>query len=461
MANREPDIENLKKKPQNRSASSAREAALELLHKLFQNPEEGTPLPVMLARATKVAGLGQRDAALLSELVFGVLRRHALLDSLLDRFLKKPGALSAQVRLLLRLGVYELLFMDGIPARATVSELVALARRRFGQGMGGLVNGVLRSADREAASLCESLGQASPAVASSIPAWLMGMWSKQYGQAAAESFALKALGQAAPCWRVNMAREGAAELREQWLARGYALVGRCGFSSYGLDRGREGAAEEQQELAALEEQGAITRQGISSQLVSEFVADWILRDERLAQLELWDACCGRGGKTAGLLEKGVRVALASDPAQFRLDELKTSVHRLGVAEPKLICAPEQDVPASFPLILLDVPCSGTGTLGRAPELRLRLTPDKLNEAEKLQASILEDAWAKLQPGGVLFYATCALNRKENEKQIGKFFASHGKENGGDATLCEQRLFLPELPGHDALFLAVLSKEQEK
>ena len=216
-----------------------------------------------------------------------------------------------------------------------------------------------------------------------------------------------------------------------------------------------------EELAALEEQGAITRQGISSQLVSEFVADWILRDERLAQLELWDACCGRGGKTAGLLEKGVRVALASDPAQFRLDELKTSVHRLGLAEPKLICAPEQDVPASFPLILLDVPCSGTGTLGRAPELRLRLTPDKLNEAEKLQASILEDAWAKLQPGGVLFYATCALNRKENEKQIGKFLANHGKENGGDATLCEQRLFLPELPGHDALFLAVLSKEQEK
>lgn len=458
MANRESDIENLKKKPQNRSASSAREVALELLHKLFQNPEEGTPLPVMLVRAVKSAGLGQRDAALLSELAFGVLRRHALLDSLLDRFLKKPGALSAQVRMLLRLGFYELLFMDGIPARATVNELVALARRRFGQGLGGLVNGVLRSADRDAASLRESVCVASPVVAASIPEWLMNMWAKQYGQTEAEGFALNTLEQAAPCWRVNMAREGAGELRERWLARGYAPVGQCGFTSYGLERGREGAAEEQQELAELEAQGALTRQGISSQLVSEFVADWILRDESLAQLELWDACCGRGGKTAGLLEKGVRVALASDPAQFRLDELKNSVQRLGLPEPQLICAPEQDVPASFPLILLDVPCSGTGTLGRAAELRLRLTPDKLNEAERLQASILENAWSKLLPGGVLFYATCALNRKENEKQIAKFLAVHGKENGGDAILCVQRLFLPELPGHDALFLAVLTKE---
>ena len=110
--------------------------------------------------------------------------------------------------------------------------------------------------------------------------------------------------------------------------------------------------------------------------------------------------------------------------------------------------------ASYPLILIDVPCSGTGTLGRVPELRLRLTPERLNEAERLQASILEDAWGKLQPGGLLFYATCALNRKENEGRMEKFLKANAT-----ARLCEQRLFLPELPGHDALFLAVLKKEQ--
>ena len=182
MPNREPSIEKIKKTPQKRRAKTAREAALDVLHTLFQEPDDGTPLPVVLSRAVQSAGLDARDAALLSELTFGVLRRHALLDVLLDSFLKKPGALSAQVRMLLRLGMYELLFMDGIPARATVSELAGLARRRFGQGVGGLVNGVLRSADREAERLHAKLGEADPALASSVSAWLMNLWEKQYGQ---------------------------------------------------------------------------------------------------------------------------------------------------------------------------------------------------------------------------------------------------------------------------------------
>jgi 16S rRNA (cytosine967-C5)-methyltransferase len=246
-------------------------------------------------------------------------------------------------------------------------------------------------------------------------------------------------------------------LREEWLARGYAPAGEDGFTSFGLERAREGASSEQAALEQLEEQGALSRQGISSQLVAEHIARLIRNSETLAQSELWDACCGRGGKSTALLEKGVRVTLASDPAQFRVDELLASVRRLGLPEPKVVCAPEQDVHAAYPLILLDVPCSGTGTLGRVPELRIRLTPEKLNEAERLQAEILEDAWECLLPGGMLFYVTCALNRKENEGRIAKFLAEHGAEHGGDASLVEQRLFLPSLPGHDALFLAVLNK----
>lgn len=454
MPNREPDIEKAKKKHQNRGVKNTREAALELLHALFQHPEEGTPLPVMLAKVVQSCGFDGRDSALLSELTFGVLRRHILLDSLLDGFLKKPGALSAQVRMLLRIGLYELLFMDGIPARATVSELVEIARRRFGQGLGGLVNGVLRSADRELETLRSKANKADTFEAASIPPWLTAMWKAHYGEEKACTLAENTLSQAAPCWRVNWAREGAEELRRTWLERGYAAVGQHGFTSFGLSRDRNSAAGEQRELAELEAKGFLTRQGISSQLVSEFIANWIARDEKLASAELWDACCGRGGKSTALLEKGVRVTLASDPAQFRLDDFLAAVERLGIPAPQAVCAPEQDVQASYPIILIDVPCSGTGTLGRVPELRLRLTPERLNEAERLQASILEDAWGKLQPGGLLFYATCALNRKENEGRIEKFLKANDS-----ARLCEQRLFLPELPGHDALFLAVLRKEQ--
>lgn len=456
MPNRDHEVKNVKKTPQKGSADDVREAALKLLHRLFQDPEEGTPLAVMLARSVQTSGLSERDAALLSELVFGVLRRSALLDALLSGFLKKPAALSSQVRTILRIGALELLFMDGIPPRATVHELAGLARRRFGQGMGGLVNAVLRSVDRERDRLMERVSKAEPFELASIPAWLSTMWTAQFGPEAA-GFSLNTLAHAAPCWRVNRAKEGADALRNEWLERGYAPVGNDGFTSFGLDRSRPGAKDEQDELRQLEEQGALTRQGTSSQLVAEFIAGWLARDQRLSGGELWDACCGRGGKSTALLEKGVNVALSSDPAPFRVEELKKAVQRLGLKEPRIVCAPEQEVEASFPLILLDVPCTGTGTLGRVPELRLRLSPEKLREAEKLQRAILENAWTKLQPGGVLFYVTCALNKRENEEQIASFLASRSDNAASDATLVEQRLFLPELPGHDALFLTILKK----
>lgn len=453
MPNHDPVVKKTKKTPQNSAVQDVREAALKLLQQLFQNPEEGTPLAVLLARSVQSAGLSERDAALLSELVFGVLRRSALLDALLAAFLKKPAALSSQVRTILRIGALELLFMDGIPARATVHELAGLARRRFGQGMGGLVNAVLRSIDRERDSLMERVSMAEPAVLASIPAWLIAMWTEQFGPEAAAEFSRNTLAHAAPCWRVNRTKEGAEALRSEWLERGYAPVGHDGFTSFGLDKSRPGAKDEQDSLRQLEEQGALTRQGCSSQLVAEHIAGWLARDARLAGAELWDACCGRGGKSTALLEKGVKVALSSDPAPFRVEELKNAVRRLGLKEPRIVCAPEQEVEASFPLILLDVPCSGTGTLGRVPELRLRLSPEKLREAEKLQKAILENAWSKLQPGGVLFYVTCALNKRENEEHVADFLRS----SGADAGVAEQRLFLPELPGHDALFLAILKK----
>ena len=457
MPERDPTLGKNKKKPQNRGAGNVREAAFTLLHRLFQHPEEGTPLPVMLSRCAQENALDGRDAALLTELTCGVLRRAALLDYLLAAYLKKPSALSAQIRMLLRLGMYELLFVDGIPARATVSELVGLARRKFGQGLGGLVNGVLRSADREAATLRERMSAAPAWLTASIPGWMMEMWQEQYGAETAADFALNTLEQAAPCWRVNMAKEGADNLREAWLERGYQPVGRCGFSASGLDKARTSAKEEKAELEELEARGFLTRQGISSQLVVEHVADWLIRQENLVHAPLWDACCGRGGKSTALLEKGVNVALSSDPSSFRVEELRAAAVRLGLPEHRVLCAPEQEIDETFPLILLDVPCSGTGTLGRAPELRIRLSLERLAEAERLQGDILEDAWGKLQPGGALFYVTCALNRRENEGRIEQFLTLHGYDKGGDARLEEQRLFLPQLPGHDALFFAILRK----
>ena len=454
-------VEKLKKTPQNPSVSGARKGALEVLNRLFRYPEDTTPLPVMLTRQARDAGLEARDASLCAELVYGVLRRHALLDAALAGFLKKPEALSAQVRMLLRLGAYEILFMDGIPARATVNELVNLARRRFGQGLGGLVNGVLRSVDRQAEGLRAALERKLLALesgaldaegmaeAAALPLWLTRMWAEQYGEREACVMAANTLKQPAPCWRANLKRAWGEMLVRHWQERGYAPVGQGGFSAQGLEKGR---AEEGELLASFEARGDLTRQGASSQLVTEYLASW-MAEAGLSDAPLWDGCCGRGGKTTALLEKGVRVELASEPAAFRLEELKASLLRLRLPWPQLRCAQAQQVEESFPLILLDVPCSGTGTLARNAELRLRLSPARIADIARVQADILAHAWRNLQPGGALFYVTCALNREENEGRIEAFL----QEQGRDGRLVEQRLFGPLFPGQDALFLAILRK----
>ncbi len=453
-------VEKIKKTPQNPSVSGARKGALEVLHQLFRHPEDTTPLPVLLTR--QAAGLEARDASLCAELTYGVLRRHALLDTALAGFLKKPEALSAQVRMLLRLGTYEILFMDGIPARATVNELVNLARRRFGQGLGGLVNGVLRSVDRQAEALragadrtllaleSGNLDAAGMAEATSLPLWLTKMWAEQYGEREACFMAANTLKHPAPCWRANLKKAWGEMLVRHWLERGYAPVGQGGFSAQGLEKGR---AEEGELLASFEARGDLTRQGASSQLVTEYLASW-MAEAGLTDTPLWDACCGRGGKTTALLEKGVRVELASEPAAFRLEELKAALLRLRLPWPQLRCAQAQRIEESFPLILLDVPCSGTGTLARNAELRLRLSPARIADIARVQADILVHAWRNLQPGGALFYVTCALNRDENEGRIEAFL----REQGRDGRLVEQRLFAPLFPGQDALFLAILRKK---
>ena len=448
-------VEKMKKMSQNASCRNVREAALDLLHHVFQHPEDGTPVPVLIAELSQ--SLKDRDVPMLSELVYGVLRRSALLDAVLRPYLRRPASLSPQVMMLLRLGAFEVLFLDSVPERATVNEMVSLVRRRFGQGIAGLINAVLRSLARDKDKVREDIAQdrqdlSSLAEEASLPSWLMLLWEKQYGMDKAMDFARNTRTSPSPCWRVNASRPGSSILLEKWVELGYRRLGKCGFTAYGLPKEREGGAGERVLLDSLEKKGAVTRQGYTSQRVIEDVIRWIRETPGAERLSLWDACCGRGGKTMALMEQGIKVSLASDPSSFRLEDLKKGVERLGLEKPQLICSPAQEVKGMFPLILLDVPCSGTGTLGRVPELRLRLNQKKLNEAVRTQRDIMEGVWPKLECGGMLFYATCALNKEENEYQIKGFLERHD-----DAECVEQKQYLPLLPGQDAMFLAVLRK----
>ena len=256
------------------------------------------------------------------------------------------------------------------------------------------------------------------------------------------------------CWRVNTAREGWRGLLEEWLSLGWERSGSHGFfSSFSMGIPHEMQGMLWQRLAALEMSGAISRQGSHSQIVAETIADRMRRFKD-GNAGLWDCCCGRGGKTAALAEQGVRICLASDPSHFRLEDLRRQFCRLGIPCPPVFHGTAQEISGMrFEAILVDAPCSGTGTLARNPELKYRLSPQMLCAASSLQKSILDSAWQNLLPGGLLFYATCSLEPSENELQVRRFAALHS-----GASVESLRTYLPCSPGQDSLFLSVLRKD---
>ena len=225
-----------------------------------------------------------------------------------------------------------------------------------------------------------------------------------------------------------------------------------------------------QYLKQWEQEGILTRQGIASQLLVKKVAAFIKANSAAGDTPtLWDACCGRGGKSSALMEMGLPVSLCSDPNEERLsyatqnlkrlqlweeDEKNNPVFRINSAQE--IAKELQDKNEQFSFILLDSPCSTSGTIARNPEVKNRITQQTLESTIKLQAELLETTWQCLKEKGYLIYVTCSLFSRENERQVNAFLESH------KALLVEQDYIVPHkidtaFTGHDSLFYAILQK----
>lgn len=463
--------------------SPARAAAFRILCRLHEKPDDQTPLPVLLEESGKT--LSSRDAALAAEIIYGVLRNEACLFAALRPFLPRPEGLPPRLRIILIMAALELTELNGIPARATLDQAVELARRKFGRGLSGLVNAVLRNACRAAAlvpsqnALTKSGGRnadqdADIALSGSLPLWLAKLWREQYGRETAQRLSLLSTLRPRPALRLNAARDETClkELRTVLAEAGAKFFSAGGCFLPPTDSSRfkgpcmPGETSEQPEpsqskglmafVADASRNGLASRQGFASQRLALRAAEKM----RMMNGPFWDACCGRGGKSCALRERGIAPLLCSDPSERRLAFLRTDVERLGLDRLEIVAGEAQSIAAAHPQafngILLDAPCSGTGTLARNPELRLRLTPQKLEAAARLQRELLDAVWPALRPGGLLAYATCAVNRAENEDQIDAFLA-----RAGDARLEEQELVLPassEEEGQDILFHAFIRKD---
>jgi 16S rRNA (cytosine967-C5)-methyltransferase len=365
------------------------------------------------------AGLGANvkpvDAALATELTLGVLRQRRLLDFLLERQLKKPAEkLDLPVALALRMGAYQLRFLEKIPARAAVNESVELVKRARKASAAPLVNAVLRRIAEDAKSPADRFLPPNVSAAERLgilhshPTWIVERWLSGLGES--RTIALLEANNRAP--RLSCALSDADRRDEIFRALEKAGLriqpGRLVKNAFAVSGGSPSQTEAFRA-------GQISIQDEASQAVPLLLG--VQPDDRVL-----DLCAAPGGKTPALVRaagsKGTVVA--ADLHAHRLRAMAAQFKRLGLTGVRLV-----DLDAAEPLpfrerfdrILLDAPCSGTGTLARHPEIRWRLRPEQLAEFHALQVRMLRNALPHLASGGRLVYSTCSIEPEENEAVV--------------------------------------------
>ena len=359
--------------------------------------------------------LEPRDAALATELVLGVLRRQNQLDFLIEYFSGRPASkLDLEVVLALRLGIYQMRRLDRVPAHAAISDSVELVKRAGKRSAAGLVNAVLRKVHRRPVAWPDRATELA------LPAWLLGRWERHYGRETAERMA-----RAAPVAPDTYVRVPPSTTPPQDLHLEATEIPGC-------FRVLEGRPE------------ALRIQDISSQAVVPLLKLW-------PGQTFLDVCAAPGNKTAQALESGVQ-AIACDRHWGRLSGMKWLGCPLVVADAAV------GLPFSrrFDRILVDVPCSGTGTLARNPEIKWRLKPTDLADLHARQIKLLRHALQRLAPGGRLVYSTCSLEPEENEAVVEELLGGTGIPG------CAVEQYWCRLPGRDrgdGFFAAVLTSDE--
>lgn len=360
----------------------------------------------------RVGRLDARDRRWTQELLWGMLRRRAWLDAVLaDRVRGGLARLDADVGDLLRLGAYQLLHMGSVPAYAAIAQTVELAKRRHGIGASKLVNAVLRRVDRERDALTPRT-PADPidalALAHSHPRWLVARWVARWGAERTERL-LVANNEEAPVIArpYGIVREQLETMLEEAGLRvdDVPLV---------RDSLRISGAASLTELGAFR-QGLFFMQDPGATLVTQYAA--VPTGHTVA-----DLCAAPGGKTLELT-RTAGLVLAADRSFTRLQRVLANVSRVEARHVLPLVADARQ-PAIRPVdaVLVDVPCTGTGTFRRHPDARWRLRVSDLAVMSALQRAILRAAATVVRPGGLLIYSTCSLEPEENDEQIESFLA---------------------------------------
>ena len=390
------------------------------------------------------------DRGLCHELVHGVVRWQGTLDWLIAR--KTAGRTQKEMlRILLRLGLYQMFWLDRIPNHAAVNETVELARQLGLGSQAGFVNAVLRGYGREreaTEALLAGLKTSDPALGYSHPAWLVERWQHRWGTAAVVQL-LTWNNTPPPTYaRVNLLRTTAEELGTRWVGEQVRFVPRR-YDWAGEDLVFE--LESHPPLATLPsfQAGLFYIQDPSTLLAVR------LLDPRPGE-SLLDLCAAPGGKTTFaaqlMLNQGRIVAQDNNPD--RLVRVRENCDRLGVkgvvTETASSLAQLQARTPKFDRVLLDAPCSNTGVMRRRVDLRWRIEAAEIARLQIAQAGLLRHAAAALRPGGTLVYSTCSMEPEENGGLVAAFLAEHPGYQ-----LEQERQLLPFQEGLDGAYVARL------
>lgn len=391
--------------------SPARSAAFDILLRI----ERESSYASELLHSETYQGLSIADHALATELVMGVLRWRARLDDEIAAASSQPlSRLDPEVLLSLRLALYQLRWLSRIPVRAAIHESVELVKRARKRSAAPFVNAVLRKFSNN--PLCPSVppvvSPQSLATSWSHPLWLAERWTSSYGLPLAE--AICKYDQSIPKTSIRLRRpEAEASLQSKGIA-----VANGGLLSSARTV-ESGDITKSQAFRT----GAIVIQDEASQLVAALVGETLSKGSRIL-----DCCAAPGGKTLAIADQNPGAAITA--AELHPHRARLLQKLLGAAKAsaniEVISTDARHLPlaAPFDRILADVPCSGTGTLARNPEIKWRLTPTDLVELHDRQLSILHSALTHVAPKGRLVYSTCSLEKEENEDVVEEVLADN-------------------------------------
>ncbi len=440
-----------------------REMILDILMEVLEKNQYSH---LVLSRAlAKYQYLEKADRSFIKRIVDGTVEYRLQIDFILNSYSRvKVMKMKPIIRTILRMSVYQILYMDRVPDSAACNEAVKLAEKRGFSGLKGFVNGVLRNISRNK----EKLTFPDDSIRYSCPQWILDLWKQSYPEETVRRMLAAFLEKQELMARCNLNRasmeEILASLKRQGVEAVPAAEGSTVLSLQGVDY-----------LEGLEafRQGWLQIQDISSSLVGDAVG---IREGE----QVLDVCGAPGGKSlhsADLL-RGTGLVTVRDLSEAKVALIEENIERSGFTNIRaevwdaLEFDPEFEKKAD--VVFADLPCSGLGIIGRKPDIKYNASPEKLLELSRLQREILSVVWRYVKPGGRICFSTCTINPGENEENR-DWFLDHfpfepvdltgrlGKEfeTGSEKTVQEGYLqLLPGIHPCDGFFLSVMQRKME-